>query len=130
MHDNQNASHLFYLLYLFVAGFFVFAIVLLCFSHQFAASIFCSHKKSILFTKDMVQKKFNVPSGSSPVELLRRNEPHALREPYRVGLMAPMKHDIQVLKATDDRDVVSINMTWVLLCIALVLSPGMATWSP
>ena len=78
----------------------------------------------------MVCKFFNVPSGSRPVELLRRNEPHALREAYRVGSRAPMKHAIQVLKGADDRDVVSINRTWVFLCIALVLSPGTGNMVP
>uniref|UniRef100_A0A8R7PIZ2 Uncharacterized protein n=2 Tax=Triticum urartu TaxID=4572 RepID=A0A8R7PIZ2_TRIUA len=93
-------------------------------------AMFSHKKKSILFTKDMVRKNFNVPSGSRPVELLRRNESHALREPYRVGSRSPMKHAIQVLKATDDRDVVSINRTRVLLCIALVLSPGTGNMVP
>jgi len=93
-------------------------------------AVFSHKKKSILFTKDMVRKIFNVPSGSRPVELLRRNEPHVLREPYRVGSRAPMKHTIQVLKGADDQDVVTIDMTWVFLCIALVLSPGTGNMVP
>ncbi|XP_037428268.1 uncharacterized protein LOC119294111 isoform X1 [Triticum dicoccoides] len=80
--------------------------------------------------RDMVRKIFNVPSGSRPVELLRRNEPHMLREPYRVGSRAPMKRCIQVLKNADVDDVVTINRSWVLLCIALVLSPGTGNMVP
>ncbi|XP_044330675.1 uncharacterized protein [Triticum aestivum] len=94
------------------------------------SALFSHKRKSILFTKDMVRKKINVPSGSRPVELLRRNEPHVLREPYRVGSRAPMKHTIQVLKAAKDDDVVTINRSWVLLCIALVLSPRTGNMVP
>lgn len=83
--------------------------------------VFSHKKKSILFTRDIVQKKFNVPSGSRPVELLRRNEPQVLHETYRVGSRAPMKHTIGVLKDEEDDDVVTIERSWVLLCIALVL---------
>ena len=53
-----------------------------------------------------------------------------LREPHRVGLRAPMKHCIQVLKDVEDDDVVSINRTWLLLCMALVLSPGTGNMVP
>ncbi|KAI4975332.1 hypothetical protein ZWY2020_048939 [Hordeum vulgare] len=69
--------------------------------------------KSILFTKDMVRKKFNVPSGSRAVELLRRNEPHVLREPYRVGLRAPTRRTIEVLERADVLDVVTIKRAWL-----------------
>ncbi|KAI4991987.1 hypothetical protein ZWY2020_040373 [Hordeum vulgare] len=90
-----------------------------------------SHRqKSILFTKDMVRKIFNVTSGSRAVELLRRNEPHVLREPYRVGSRAPTRRTIEVLEVADVLDVVTIKRAWVLLCIALVLSPGTGNMVP
>jgi len=41
-----------------------------------------------------------------------------------------MKHTIQVLKGADDQDVVTIDRPWVLLCIALVLSPGTGNMVP
>ncbi|KAI4967725.1 hypothetical protein ZWY2020_016947 [Hordeum vulgare] len=90
-----------------------------------------SHRqKSILFTKDMVRKIFNVSSGSRAVELLRRNEPHVLREPYRVGSRAPTRRTIKVLEVADVLDVVTIKRAWVLLCIALVLSRGTGNMVP
>ncbi|KAE8773710.1 hypothetical protein D1007_54015 [Hordeum vulgare] len=93
-------------------------------------SLFSHRHKSILFTKDMVRKKFNVPSGSRAVELLRRNEPHVLREPYRVGLRAPTRRTIEVLELADVLDVVTIKRAWVLLCIAMVLSRGTGNMVP
>ncbi|KAI4997314.1 hypothetical protein ZWY2020_052656 [Hordeum vulgare] len=87
-------------------------------------------QKSILFRKDMVRKIFNVTSGSRAVELLRRNEPHVLREPYRVGSRAPTRRTIEVLEVADVLDVVTIKTAWVLLCIALVLSPGTGNMVP
>ena len=41
-----------------------------------------------------------------------------------------MKRCIQVLKNADVDDVVTINRSWVLLCIALVLSPGTGNMVP
>ncbi|KAE8805715.1 cytokinin-o-glucosyltransferase 2 [Hordeum vulgare] len=93
-------------------------------------SLFSHRQKSILFTKDMVRKIFNVTSGSRAVELLRRNEPHVLREPYRVGSRAPTRRTIEVLEVADVLDVVTIKRAWVLLCIALVLSPGTGNMVP
>ncbi|KAE8779564.1 hypothetical protein D1007_47403 [Hordeum vulgare] len=93
-------------------------------------SLFSHRQKSILFTKDMVRKIFNVTSGSRAVELLRRNEPHVLREPYRVGSRAPTRRTIEVLEVADVLDVVTIKTAWVLLCIALVLSPGTGNMVP
>ncbi|KAE8783067.1 hypothetical protein D1007_43502 [Hordeum vulgare] len=78
----------------------------------------------------MVRKIFNVTSGSRAVELLRRNEPHVLREPYRVGSRAPTRRTIEVLEVADVLDVVTIKRAWVLLCIALVLSPGTSNMVP
>ncbi|KAE8807984.1 hypothetical protein D1007_15666 [Hordeum vulgare] len=72
----------------------------------------------------MVRKNFNVPSGSRAVGLLRRNEPHVLHEPYRVGSRAPTRRTIEVLEVADVLDVITIKRAWVLLCISLVLSPG------
>uniref|UniRef100_A0A8I7BBN5 Ubiquitin-like protease family profile domain-containing protein n=1 Tax=Hordeum vulgare subsp. vulgare TaxID=112509 RepID=A0A8I7BBN5_HORVV len=93
-------------------------------------SLFSHRQKSILYTKDMVRKNFNVPSGSRAVELLRRNEPHVLREPYRVGSRAPTRRTIEVLEVANVLDVVTIKRAWVLLCIALVLSPGTGNMVP
>ncbi|KAI5009013.1 hypothetical protein ZWY2020_010061 [Hordeum vulgare] len=76
-------------------------------------------QKSILFTKDMVQKIFNVTSGSRAVELLRRNEPHVLREPYRVGSRAPTRRTIEVLEVADVLDVVTVKRAWHFLDVAL-----------
>lgn len=87
--------------------------------------LFVSHKKkTILFTRDMVHKIFNVPSGPRAVELLKRNERCELRDIYRQGSRAPMKKSIAVLKGAADDDAVTLERTWVLLCIALVLVPG------
>ncbi|KAI5006789.1 hypothetical protein ZWY2020_034032 [Hordeum vulgare] len=93
-------------------------------------SLFSHKQKSILFTKDMVRKIFNVTSGSRAVELLRRNEPHVLGEPYRVGSRAPTGRTIEVLEVANVLDVVTIKRAWVLLCIALVLSPGTGNMVP
>ncbi|XP_073352225.1 uncharacterized protein [Aegilops tauschii subsp. strangulata] len=72
----------------------------------------------------MVHKIFNVPSGPRVVELLKRNERCELRDIYREGTRAPMKKSISVIKKASDNDVVTLERTWVLLCLALVLVPG------
>nr|XP_045086461.1 uncharacterized protein LOC120967389 isoform X2 [Aegilops tauschii subsp. strangulata] len=87
-------------------------------------SLFSHKKKTILFTRDMVQKKINVPSGPRVVELLKRNERCELRDIYREGTRAPIKKSISVIKKASDNDVVTLERTWVLLCLALVLVPG------
>ena len=92
---------------------------------EFDMCLFVSHKKkTILFTRDMVHKFFNVPSGPRAVEPLKRNERCELRDIYREGTRAPMKKSISVIKKASDNDVVTLERTWVLLCLALVLVPG------
>ncbi|XP_044424816.1 uncharacterized protein [Triticum aestivum] len=87
-------------------------------------SLFSHKKKTILFTRDMVHKIFNVPSGPRAVELLKRNERCELRDIYRIGTRAPMKKSISVIKEAADDDAITLERTWVLLCLALVLVPG------
>ena len=92
---------------------------------KFDMCLFVSHKKkTILFTRDMVHKIFNIPSGPRAVELLKRNERCELRDIYREGTRAPIKKSISVIKKASDNDVVTLERTWVLLCLALVLVPG------
>nr|XP_040244747.2 uncharacterized protein LOC120964301 [Aegilops tauschii subsp. strangulata] len=71
-------------------------------------SLFSHKKKTILFTRDMVQKKINVPSGPRVVELLKRNERCELRDIYREGTRAPIKKSISVIKKASDNDVVTL----------------------
>lgn len=53
-----------------------------------------------------------------------------LRETYRVGSRAPTRRTIEVLEGADVLDLVTINRTRVLLCIALMLSPGTGNMVP
>uniref|UniRef100_A0A8R7Q3X4 Aminotransferase-like plant mobile domain-containing protein n=1 Tax=Triticum urartu TaxID=4572 RepID=A0A8R7Q3X4_TRIUA len=90
-----------------------------------------SHKlKTIHFTRDMVPNIFNIPCGSRPVEVLKRNEPHELRNIYRSGSRAPINRCISVLCEASNNDVVTIKRSWVLLSLGLVLTPGTGNMMP
>uniref|UniRef100_A0A453R0Y6 Uncharacterized protein n=1 Tax=Aegilops tauschii subsp. strangulata TaxID=200361 RepID=A0A453R0Y6_AEGTS len=51
-----------------------------------------NQKKSIVFTRDMVKKVFNVPSGNRLMELLKRHEQCDLRNIYHKNGRAPIAH--------------------------------------
>ncbi|XP_044409183.1 uncharacterized protein [Triticum aestivum] len=83
------------------------------------------HKnKSITFTKLMVKRIFNVPSGDRPVKLLKKSDEHDLRSIYKEGNRAPIAHVVKLLTSCSEEDVVMINRTWALLALATVLCPG------
>ncbi|KAE8802767.1 hypothetical protein D1007_21601 [Hordeum vulgare] len=79
------------------------------------------HKK-IPLTRDMVKKVFNVPSGSKPLEFDKRGKAD-FREIYLEGERAPIPAIVYVLSNVDDDDEDTINRTWILLCLSLVLAP-------
>ncbi|XP_044434974.1 uncharacterized protein [Triticum aestivum] len=83
------------------------------------------HKnKSITFSKLMVKRIFNVPSGDRPVKLLKKSDEHDLRSIYKEGNRAPIAHVVKLLTSCSEEDVVMINRTWALLALATVLCPG------
>ncbi|XP_037478346.1 uncharacterized protein LOC119355617 [Triticum dicoccoides] len=83
------------------------------------------HKnKSITFSKLMVKRIFNVPSGDRPMKLLKKSDEHDLRSIYKEGNRAPIAHVVKLLTSCSDEDVVMINRTWTLLALATVLCPG------
>ena len=83
------------------------------------------HKnKSITFSKLMVKRIFNVPSGDRPVKLLKKSDEHDLRSIYKEGNRAPIAHVVKLLTSCSNEDVVMINRTWTLLALATVLCPG------
>ncbi|XP_010236711.1 uncharacterized protein LOC104584223 [Brachypodium distachyon] len=79
--------------------------------------------KSIVFTRDMVKKVFNVPSGVRPVELLKRGH-SKLCKIYSVAGRAPIARAIEILKSAPDEDDIIVSRTFVLLALATVLCPS------
>ena len=76
----------------------------------------------------MVKKIFNVPSGSRPIEFGKRGKAD-FREVYLGGGdRAPIATAVSVLSKADDDD--TIERSWVLLCLALVLALGTGNMVP
>ena len=80
--------------------------------------------KSINFSKLMVKRIFNVPSGDRPVKLLKKSDEHVLCNIYKEGNRAPIAHVIKLLKDCGNEDKVMINRTWALIALATVVCPG------
>ena len=78
--------------------------------------------KEIHFTKDMVKKIFNVPSGSRPLGFGKRGSD--FRNVYLDGDRAPIATTTAILSKADDDKKETIDRSWVLLCLSLVLAPG------
>ncbi|KAE8766436.1 hypothetical protein D1007_62339 [Hordeum vulgare] len=88
-----------------------------------------SDHKKIQLTRDMVKKLFNVPSESKPLEFGKRGKAD-FREIYLEGERAPIPTTVSVLSNADDDDEDTINRTWILLCLSLVLAPGTGNMVP
>ncbi|KAE8816784.1 hypothetical protein D1007_05815 [Hordeum vulgare] len=86
-------------------------------------------RKKISLTRDLVKKIFNVPSGSRPLEFGKRGKSD-FREIYLEGERAPIPTTVSVLSNTDDDDEDTIDRTWILLCLSLVLAPGTGNMVP
>ncbi|CAM0949375.1 unnamed protein product [Alopecurus aequalis] len=90
--------------------------------------------KPIVFTKDMIQKVFNLPAGATPVAYLKKGDHSDLRNSYRDGDLptsrAPIALTEGMLKNCADDDVVMINRTFSLLSFATVLFPGTSNMFP
>ena len=83
------------------------------------------HKnKSIIFSKLMMKRIFNVPFGDRLVKLFKKSDEHDLRTIYKEGNMAPIAHVVKLLNSCSDEDVVMINRTWAPLALVIVLCPG------
>ncbi|KAI5006032.1 hypothetical protein ZWY2020_033275 [Hordeum vulgare] len=78
-------------------------------------------RKKISLTRDLVKKIFNVPSGSRPLEFGKRGKAD-FREIYLEGERAPIPTTVSVLSNADDDDEDTIDRTWILLCLSLVLA--------
>ncbi|KAI5018344.1 hypothetical protein ZWY2020_043232 [Hordeum vulgare] len=79
-------------------------------------------RKKIPLTRDLVKKIFNVPCGSKPLEFGKRGKVD-FREIYLEGERAPIPTTVSVLSNADDDDEDTIDRTWILLCLSLVLAP-------
>jgi len=78
----------------------------------------------------MVKKILNVPSGSRLVEFEKRGKAD-FREVYLGGDRAPIATIVTVLsKADEEEEEDTIERSWVLLCLALVLAPGTRNMVP
>ncbi|KAE8814020.1 hypothetical protein D1007_08658 [Hordeum vulgare] len=86
-------------------------------------------RKKISLTRDLVKKIFNVPSGSRPLEFGKRGKAD-FREIYLEGERAPIPTTVSVLSNADDDDEDTIDRTWILLCLLLVLAPGTGNMVP
>ncbi|KAE8814980.1 Cytokinin-O-glucosyltransferase 2 [Hordeum vulgare] len=86
-------------------------------------------RKKISLTRDLVNKIFNVPSGSTPLEFGKRGKAD-FREIYLEGERAPIPTIVYVLSNVDDDDEDNIDRTWILLCLSLVLAPGTGNMVP
>ena len=93
--------------------------------------MFCriNENKKIHLTRDMVKKIFNVPSGCRPLEFGKRGKAN-FREVYLDGERAPIPSTVAVLLKADDNDEETIERSWALLCLALVLTPGTGNMVP
>ncbi|KAE8793823.1 hypothetical protein D1007_31406 [Hordeum vulgare] len=80
--------------------------------------------KSIKFSKNMVKRIFNVPSGDSPLKLLKKSDEHDLRNIYKEGNIAPIAHVFKLLRDCSDTDEAMIRRTWALVALAIVVCPG------
>ncbi|KAM0867848.1 hypothetical protein ACQ4PT_041706 [Festuca glaucescens] len=80
--------------------------------------------KPIVFTRDMMTKVFNVPTGERPVERLKNTEHTELRNMYHDGEMAPIAYLEKLLHDCVDDDVVMIKRSFALLAFAIVLFSG------
>ncbi|KAM0913509.1 hypothetical protein ACQ4PT_012110 [Festuca glaucescens] len=76
--------------------------------------------KSIVFTRDMMTKVFNVPSGDMPVERLKNTEHTELRNMYRDGEWALIAYLEKLPHDCADDDVVMIKRSFALLAFATV----------
>ncbi|KAE8812747.1 hypothetical protein D1007_10072 [Hordeum vulgare] len=86
-------------------------------------------RKKIPLTRDLVKKIFNVPCGSKPLEFGKRGKVD-FREIYLEGERAPIPTTVSVLSNADDDDEDTIDRTWILLCLSLVLAPGTGNMVP
>ena len=77
----------------------------------------------------MVKKIFNVPSGSRPLEFGKRGKAD-FREVYLDGDRAPIANTAAVISKADDDDEETIERSWALLCLALVLAPKTGNMVP
>ncbi|KAE8821022.1 Cytokinin-O-glucosyltransferase 2 [Hordeum vulgare] len=80
--------------------------------------------KSIKFSKNMVKRIFNVPSGDSPMKLLKKSDEHDLCSIYKEGNRAPMANVFKLLRDYSDTDETMIRRTWALVALAIVVCPG------
>ncbi|VAH08512.1 unnamed protein product [Triticum turgidum subsp. durum] len=89
-----------------------------------------SRTKVIVFTRDMVKKVFNIPSGNRPVELFKRHEQCELRNIYHKNGRAPIAHTVTVLHRARNDDGDTTKRSWVLLALATVLTPSTGNMVP
>ncbi|XBJ06482.1 hypothetical protein VPH35_012136 [Triticum aestivum] len=89
-----------------------------------------SRNKVIVFTRDMVKKVFNIPSGNRPVELFKRHQHCELRNIYHKNGRAPIAHTVDLLHRAGDDDGDTTKRSWVLLALATVLTPGTGNMVP
>ncbi|KAE8800171.1 Cytokinin-O-glucosyltransferase 2 [Hordeum vulgare] len=80
--------------------------------------------KSIKFNKNMVKRIFNVPSGDSPMKLLKKSDEHDLHNIYKEGNRVPMAHVFKFLRDCSDTDEAMIKRTWALVVLVIVVCPG------
>ncbi|KAI4963525.1 hypothetical protein ZWY2020_011421 [Hordeum vulgare] len=80
--------------------------------------------KSIKFSKNMVKRIFNVPSGDSPMKLLKKSDEHDLHGIYKEGNRAPIAHVFKLLRDCSDTNEAMIRRTWALVVLAIVVCPG------
>ncbi|XP_037414065.1 uncharacterized protein LOC119276981 [Triticum dicoccoides] len=89
-----------------------------------------SQNKVIVFTRDMVKKVFNIPSGNRPVELFKRHEHCELHNIYHKNGRAPIMHTVDVLHRARNDDGDTTKRSWVLLALATVLTPSTGNMVP
>uniref|UniRef100_A0A453FHX7 Ubiquitin-like protease family profile domain-containing protein n=1 Tax=Aegilops tauschii subsp. strangulata TaxID=200361 RepID=A0A453FHX7_AEGTS len=89
-----------------------------------------SRTKVIVFTRDMVKKVFNIPSGNRPVELFKRHEHCELHNIYHKNGRASIAHTVDVLHRARNDDGDTTKRSWVLLALATVLNPSTGNMVP
>ncbi|KAE8784332.1 hypothetical protein D1007_42115 [Hordeum vulgare] len=89
-----------------------------------------NQNKVIVFTRDMVKKVFDIPPGNRTVVLYKRHEQCELRNIYHKNGRAPIAHTVHALQKARNDNGGTTKRSWVLLALAIVLTPGTGNMVP
>ncbi|KAI4975137.1 hypothetical protein ZWY2020_048744, partial [Hordeum vulgare] len=89
-----------------------------------------SQNKVIIFTRYLVKKVFNIPSGKRTTKLFKIHEQCDLRNIYQKNARAPIAYIVDVIHNARNDDGHTTRRSWVLLVVALVLTQCIGNMVP